>query len=83
MRTVQIQYQNSTPCKPKMNEATETANKSIKKKFSEHDHDLSGLAREAPICLSRLSYFFSFFTGTTSFSLVYDIEVVLPIEVDY
>ena len=77
-----IQHHNSTPYRPKMNRAVEAANKNIKKIVQEmtvsykdwHEMLLFALhGYQTSVCMS---------TRATPFSLVYEMEVVLPFEVE-
>ena len=76
-----IQHHNSAPYRPKMNGAVEAANKNVKilskmtgtyKDWHEH--------LPCALCVYRTSVRTS--VGATPYSLVYGMEVVLPVEVE-
>ena len=73
-----IQHPNSTPYRPKMNEAVEAANKNIKKMTVPYKdwHEMLPFALHGYRTSVRTS------TGATPFSLVYGMEAVLPFEVE-
>ena len=77
----QIQHHNSSPYWPRMNGVVEAANKHIKKIIQKMTvtykdwHDMLRFALHGYRTMARTS------TGETPFSLVYGMEVVLPMEV--
>ena len=76
---LKIQHWNSAPYRPKMNEAIEAANKKIIEKTIDTYkdwHEKLSFILHAYHTLMRTS------TEATPFSLVYGMEVVLPIEVE-
>ena len=77
-----IQHHNSTPYRPKMNGAVEAANKNIKKIVQKMMVSYKDWHEMLPF--AEHGYRTSVHTSTraTSFLLVYNMEVVLPFEVD-
>ncbi|PKI51264.1 hypothetical protein CRG98_028344 [Punica granatum] len=77
-----IRHRNSTPYRPQMNGAVEAANKNIKKIIEKMTVNYKDWHEMLPYAL--LAYRTSIRTSTeaTPFSLVYGMEVVLPIEVE-
>ncbi|XP_038695477.1 uncharacterized protein LOC119992757 [Tripterygium wilfordii] len=77
-----IKHHNSTPYRLKMNGAVETANKNMKKIIEKMAVTYKDWSEKLPYALYdyRTSVWTS--TGETPFSLVYGIEVVLPVEVE-
>nr|XP_027083554.1 uncharacterized protein K02A2.6-like [Coffea arabica] len=77
-----IRHQNSAIYRPQMNEAVETANKNLKKiirKMTEAHrdwHEKLPYALMAYITTIRTS------TGATPYSLMYEMEAVLPVEIE-
>lgn len=50
--------------------------------FTKDDRNLSVLAEEAPVCVTRLSNLYMFLFRGKAFSLVCDIKTVLPVEIE-
>ena len=77
-----IKHHNSAPYRPKMNGAVEAANKNIKRivekmiETYKDGHEKLCFALHAYWTVVRTS------TGATPFSLVYDMEAILPFEVE-
>ncbi|KAK5785920.1 hypothetical protein PVK06_040542 [Gossypium arboreum] len=78
----QIKYHNSSPYCPKMNGAVEAANKNIKKIIGKMTETYKDWHKKLPFALYAYRTSVRTSTGATPFSLVYGIEVVLPIEVE-
>jgi hypothetical protein len=77
-----IEHHNSSPYRPKMNGAVEAANKNIKKiiqKMVKTYRDWHGML---PYALHGYRTSVRTSTGATTFSLVYGMEAVLPLEVE-
>jgi len=77
-----IQHNNSTPYRPKMNEAVEAANKNVKKIIQKMTVSYKDWHEMLPFTLHDNWTSVCTLTGATSFSLVYGMEVVLPFEVE-
>jgi len=77
-----IQHHNSTPYRPKMNEAMEAANKYIKKIIQKMTVSYKDWHKMLPFALHGYRTSVRTSTGATPFSLVYGMEVVLPFEVE-
>ena len=77
-----IQHRNSVPYYPKMNGVVETTNKNIKKIIEKTTDTYKDWHEKFSSALHayRISVWTS--TGAIPFSLVYGMEVVLPIEVE-
>lgn len=77
-----IKHLNSVIYRPKMNGVVKTANKNIKKIMQKMSANQEGWPNLLPITL--LAYQTSIWTsiGATPYSLVYSVEVVLPLEVE-
>ncbi|PKI65415.1 hypothetical protein CRG98_014154 [Punica granatum] len=77
-----VQHRNSTPYRPQMNGVVEAANKNIKKIIEKMTVTYKDWHEMLPFAL--LAYRTSIRTSTeaTPYSLVYDMEAVLPIEVE-
>ena len=77
-----IQHHNSAPYHPKMNGAVEAANKNVKKILSKMTETYKDWHEHFPyaLCAYRTSVRTS--VGATPYSLVYGMELVLPIEVE-
>jgi hypothetical protein len=77
-----IQHNNSAPYRPKMNGAMEAANKNVKKILSKMTETYKDWHEHLPyaLCAYRTSVRTS--VGATPYSLVYGMEVVLPVEVE-
>nr|KYP64327.1 Pol polyprotein [Cajanus cajan] len=77
-----IQHHNSSPYKPKMNGTVEAANKNIKKSVQKMVVTYKDWHKILPFALHRYRTFSVHRpTSATPFTLVYGIEVVLPMEV--
>ncbi|PKI74767.1 hypothetical protein CRG98_004785 [Punica granatum] len=79
---LKILHRNSTPYRPQMNSAVEAANKNIKKIIEKMTVNYKDWHEMLPYAL--LAYRTSIRTSTkaTPYSLVYDMEAILPIEVE-
>ena len=77
-----IKHQNLVLYRPQMNGVVKAANKDIKKIFIKMTNTYKDCHEFFPfaLCAYRTSVHTS--TGATSYSLVYGMEVVLPIEVE-
>ncbi|RDY04473.1 Tf2-9, partial [Mucuna pruriens] len=78
----QIHHHNSTPYCPKMNGAVEAANKNIKKIIQKMAVTYKDWHEMLPYALHGYRISMRTSTGGTPYSLVYDTEAVLPIEVE-
>ncbi|KAK5773314.1 hypothetical protein PVK06_049620 [Gossypium arboreum] len=78
----QIKYHNSSPYCPKMKGAVEAANKNIKKIIGKMTETYKDWHEKLPFALYAYRTSVRTSTGATPFSLVYGMEVVLPIEVE-
>ena len=76
-----IQHHNSSPYRPKMNGVVEAANKNIKKIIQKMMVTYKNWHEMLPFSLHGYHTSACTSTGATPFSLVYGMEVVLPIEV--
>ena len=76
-----IAHHNSSPYKPKMNGAVEAANKNIKKIIQKMVVTYKDWHEMLPFALHGYRTSVRTSTGATPFSLVYGMEVVLPVEV--
>ena len=76
-----IHHHNSSPYQPKMNGAVEAANKNIKKIIQKMIVTYKDWHKMLPFSLHDYHTTARISTGETPFSLVYGMEVVLPIEV--
>ncbi|KAK8366682.1 hypothetical protein V6Z12_A02G135900 [Gossypium hirsutum] len=76
-----IKHHNSSPYHPKMNGAVEAANKNIKKIVGKMTETYRYWHEKLPFALFAYRTSVRTSTGTTSFSLVYGMEAVLPIKV--
>ena len=76
-----IQHHNSSPYQPKMNGAVEAANKNIKKIIQKMTVTYKDWHEMLPFALLGYHTTTHMSAGETPFSLLYDMEVVLPIEV--
>ena len=79
---LKIQHHNSTPYHPKMNGAVEASNKNIKKIIQKMVVTYKDWHNMLPSALHGYRTSVCTSTSATTFSLVYDMEVVLPIEVE-
>lgn len=79
---LKIHHQNSTPYRPKMNGVVEATNKNVKKILQKMIETYRDWHEKLPFAL--LSYRTSIrpSTGATPFSIVYSMEVVLPVNGD-
>ena len=76
-----IQHHNSSPYRPKMNGAVETANKNSKKIMQKMTVTYKDWHKMLPFTLHGYHTSAQTSTGATLYSLVYGMEAVLPIEV--
>ena len=81
IREYDIQHHRSSTYRPQTNGVVEAANKNIKRILRKMV-DFSGLVREAPFCIMGLPYIFLYFYRATLYSLVYGMEVVLPVKIE-
>ena len=77
-----IKHHNFTPYHPKMNGTVEATNKNIKKIVAKMTDTYKNWHEKLPFALHAYRTAVRTSTGATSFSLVYGMEVVLPIEVE-
>jgi transposase InsO family protein len=77
-----IEHHNSSPYHPKMNGAVEVANKNIKRIIQKMVKTYKDWHEMLPFALHGYRTAVRTSTGATSFSLVYGMEAVLPIEVE-
>ena len=77
-----VKHSNSTPYRPKMNGAVETANKNIKKILEKMSVTYRDWHEMLPFALHGYRISVCTSTGATPFSLVYGFEAVLPVEVE-
>ncbi|KAA3466637.1 RNA-directed DNA polymerase (Reverse transcriptase), Ribonuclease H [Gossypium australe] len=75
-------HHNSSPYHPKMNRAVEAANKNIKKIVGKMTETYRDWHEKLPFALYAYRTSVRTSTGATPFSLVYRMEIVLPIEVE-
>nr|XP_023898016.1 uncharacterized protein K02A2.6-like [Quercus suber] len=75
-----IEHRNSVPYRPQMNGAVEAANKNIKNNLVKMTDTYKDWHEYLPfaLCAYRTSVHTS--TGATPYSLVYGMEVILPVE---
>ena len=76
-----VQHHRSSTYRPQTNGVVEAANKNIKRILRKMV-DFSGLVREALFCIMGLPYIFLYFYRATLYSLVYGMEVVLPVKIE-
>ena len=76
-----IEHHNSSPYQPKMNGAVEAANKNIKKIVQKMVVTYKDWHEMLPFALHDYRTIIRTSIGATPFSLVYGMEVVLPIKV--
>ena len=76
-----IKYHNSVTYRPKMNEAVEAINKNIKKIVGKITKTYKDWHEKLPLALHGYRTTVWTSTGATSFSLVYYMEAVFPIEI--
>ncbi|GAU25046.1 hypothetical protein TSUD_155200 [Trifolium subterraneum] len=79
---LKIEHHNSSPYRPKMNGSVEAANKNIKKIVQKMVKTYKDWHEMLPFALHGYRTTVRTSTGATPFSLVYDMEAVLPIEVE-
>ena len=77
-----IRHHNSVPYRPKMNGAVEAANKNVKKIITKATEAYRDWYKKLPFPLHAYRTGVRTSTGATLYSLVYEMEVVLPIEVE-
>ncbi|WCJ37869.1 hypothetical protein M5689_018968 [Euphorbia peplus] len=77
-----IKHHNSTPYRPKMNGAVEAANKNLKKIVQKMALTYKDWHEMLPYALHGYRTTMRTSVGATPFSLVYGMEVVVPIEVE-
>ena len=77
-----IAHHNSSPYRPKMNGVVEAANKNIKKIIQKMVVTYKDWHEMLPFSLHGYRTSIRTSTGATPFSLVYGMEVVLPVEVE-
>ncbi|PKI66979.1 hypothetical protein CRG98_012644 [Punica granatum] len=77
-----IQHRNSSLYRPQMNGAVEAANKNIKKIIEKMTVNYKDWHEMLPFALLAYQISIRSSTGATPYSLVYGMEVVLPIEVE-
>ncbi|GAU44160.1 hypothetical protein TSUD_399820 [Trifolium subterraneum] len=77
-----IEHHNSSPYRPQMNGAVEAANKNIKKIVQKMVVTYKDWHEMLPFALHGYRTSVRTSTGATPFSLVYGMEVVLPVEVE-
>ncbi|KAA3482910.1 RNA-directed DNA polymerase (Reverse transcriptase), Ribonuclease H [Gossypium australe] len=77
-----IKHHNSSLYRPKRNDAVEAANKNIKKIMGKMNETYKYCHEKLPFALYAYRTSVRTSTGTTPFSLVYGLELVLPIEVE-
>ena len=77
-----INHHNSVPYRPKMNGAVEAANKNVKKIIVKATETYKDWHEKLPFALHTYRTGVRTSTGATPYSLVYGMEVVLPIEVE-
>lgn len=78
-----IQHHNSSPYRPKMNGAVEAANKNIKKIVQKMVVTYKDWHEMLPFALHGYRTLVRTSTGETPFSLVYGMEAVLPVEIEF
>jgi len=77
-----IKHSNSSPYRPKMNGAMEAANKNIKKVIQKMVVTYKNWHGMLPFALHVYRTAIRISTGTISYSLVYGMEAVMPLEVE-
>ena len=77
-----IEHHNSSPYRPQMNGAVEAANKNIKKIVQKMVVTYKDWHEMLPFALHGYRTSVRTSTGATPYSLVYDMEAVLPVEVE-
>ena len=77
-----IRYHNSVPYRPKMNGVVEATNKNVKKIIAKVTETYKDWHKKLPFALHAYRARVQTLTGVTPYLLVYEMEVVLPIEVE-
>ena len=77
-----IKHHNSVPYRPKMNDAVEVANKNVKKIIAKMTETYKDWHEKLPFALHTYRTKVRTLTRATPYSLVYGMEVVLPMEVE-
>ena len=77
-----IKHHNSVPYRPKMNGAVEAANKNVKKIIAKATKTYKDWHEKLPFALHAYRTGIRTSTGATPYSLVYGMDVVLPIEME-
>ncbi|XP_050222338.1 uncharacterized protein LOC126672432 [Mercurialis annua] len=77
-----IEHHKSSPYRPQANGAVEAANKNVKKILAKMVETYRDWSKKLPYALHGYRRTASTSTGATPYSLVYGMEVVLPIEVE-
>ena len=77
-----IKHHNPVPYRAKMNDAVETANKNVKKIRAKVTETYKDWHEKSPFALHAYQIGVRTLTGETPYSLVYELEAVLPIEVE-
>ncbi|XP_039173722.1 uncharacterized protein LOC120296127 [Eucalyptus grandis] len=81
-REFKIKHLNSSPYRPQMNGVVEAANKNIKKILANTTENYRDWHDRLPFALMAYRTLIRTFTRATPFALVYDMEAVLPMEVE-
>lgn len=81
-KSFKIEHHNSSPYLPKMNGVVEAGNKNIKKIIQKMVKTYKDWHEMLPLVLHGYRTTVCTLTGETPFSLLYGLEVVLPIEVE-
>ena len=77
-----IKYHNSAPYRPKMNGVVEAANKNVKKIVAKMTDIYKDWHEKLPFALYAYRTSVRTAARATPFSLVYEMEAILPIEVE-
>ena len=77
-----IRHHNSVPYRPKMNGTIELANNNVKKIIAKATETYKDWHEKLPFALHAYRTGIRISIGATPYSLVYGMEVVLPIEVE-
>ena len=77
-----IKHHNSVPYRPKMNGAVEAANKNVKKIIAKTTETYKDWYEKLPFALHAYRTRVRTSTGAIPYSLVYEIEAIVPIEVE-
>ena len=77
-----IKHHNSVPYHPKMNDAVEAANKNVKKIIAKATETYKDWHEKLPFALHAYRTAVRTSTRATPYSLVYEMEAVLPIKVE-